>query len=524
MFTGAYNRPMAKGDLTSLKIDRFNRGLNLLDPIEEMDEGYLGPQTVNVLPVGNGNTLSLTDGVTYKAPLTTSATKLPIEIIQYATGLLITYENGMVDRVVQSNAVVTNIAVADIAGAIPPSVVVSQDAALGVYYAYILRYQGSAQSSVKVNLGTLASTSWNGAPAFGSGQPQGQCAISWKTMMIIGQGSRVRWSVLGNPDSFLSNSFIDIKTLDDQSDDIVAFEILGENLLVYKKRSTWMIFDPVSFENRRLYSVGLINRRVTTRVNDRVYWLSHDGVFSTDGGDIRAESGKLGNFNTTPGGNLAYPQISMTSDPMGTVVFHIGGDIFFGYSQFRDFDGNMPWYKCSDASFATIRSIAYSSTYFGPPPGSASAPSDDPANNGLISVNTANDGSNQNFLSTLPKSDGSPNTGQAHLLPPSTSIGVRGTIEIPTLHNKETEGLSRLRRINLYGHGVMGATANAKIELYKNNEVSPVYSATPGTFTTEFLRFRPEIRGRTFKLMLKTDASVGFQLHTIEAEFRTGGR
>lgn len=516
---------MAKGDLTTLKIDRFNRGLNLLDPIEEMDEGYLGPQTLNVLPVGNGNTLSLANGVSYKASLNTSATKLPIEITQYSTGLLVAYENGMVDRVVQSNAVVTNIAGTDIAGTIPPSVVVSQDAALGVYYAYILRYQNSIQPSLKVNLGTLASVTWTGfGSASPNSSPQGQCAISWKTMMIIGQGSRIRWSGLANPDSWPGNNFIDIKTLDDESDNIVGLEVLGENLLVFKKRSTWMIFDPVSFENRRLYSVGIINRRASTRVNDRVYWLSHDGVFSTDGGDIKAESGKLGNFNTTPNGDLAYPQISMASDPMGTVVFHIGGDLYFGYSQFRDFDGNMPWYRCSDASFATIRCIAYSSTNFGPPAGSANAPSDDAANNGLISVNAANDGSNQNFFCSLPKSDGSANAGVAHFLPPSTTIGVRGTIEVPTFHNKEVEGLSRLRRINFYGHGVLGVTSNAKLELYKDNALTPVFSMTPGVFSNEFLRFRPEVRGRSFKLMLKTDSTVGFQLHIIEAEFRGGGR
>jgi hypothetical protein len=502
-----YNRPMAKGDFSSLKIDSFSRGLNLVDPIEELDVGYLGPNSVNVLPVGAGKSISVADGLQKLVALPASTTKRPLDVAQYPDGIVVVYDDGSADMVKQFGGTIINICGPDS----DISVVVSQDSALSTYYIYMVKFTGSAVANLKAHAVTGAVVTWPGSP------PKGEAAISWKTMMIIGSGNRVRFSTQGNPDSWPANNFIDIKTLDDAQDSIVGFEILGENLIVFKKRSVWMVFDPVTFENRRLFSVGLINNRATCRLNDRIYWVSHDGVFSTDGDVLKSESGRLGRLNTTPGGNINYDYISMAADPIGSVVFHIGGDIYVGYTQFRDFEGNIPWYKVSDATYATVRSIIFSSSDFI----TAGLGSNNPVSNYLLGVNAIS--TNENFVSKLFRTDGKVSSGTPHTVT-SGSINMKSTVELPTFHNKDVEGLSRLRRLDLYGHGTIGSTANAKIEVFNDNSTVVSNSTIVTSFINEFLRLRPEMRAKNFKVVISSEAATGYVLHTVEAEFRGAGR
>lgn len=501
-----YHVAMAKGDFSSLKIDSFGKGINLVDPIEEMDVGYLGPLTRNVQPIGNGKSIQHSSGIASTLALATSATKRPVEFTQYLNGLLVGFNDGTVDKIVQSTGASTNYAVADGLGI--PTVVVSQDSALGVYYAYILRPFGSAQTSVKVNLSTNASVTWPGAP------PQGSCAISWKTMMVVGMsGGRIRFSSQANPDSWPANNFIDIKTLDDANDEIVGFEVLGEDLIIFKRRSTWVVFDPVTFDNRRLFSVGLANRKCSTRLDDKIYWAALDGFYSTDGTDFKYESAKLGRLTnaTWSPTNIS----SVVATPNGTIVIIDGGGFVVGYSQFRDFDGTIPWYVVKDSSYAKVKAIAWASADFS----GASGLSDDPATNTLLCAIQGS--ANANSLGVSIDTGASP-TGNS--LQHEDGNAVKSVIQMPTFHNTAVEDLSRMRRLNLYGHGSIGTTGVAGIEVYKDNAGAPTFSAGGAAFVSEFLKYRPEVRGKNFSVILYSDGNINFQLHTVEAQFRAAGR
>lgn len=496
-----YHVAMAKGDFSSLKIDAFGKGINLVDPIEEMDVGYLGPLTKNVQPVGNGKTLQHSSGILSSLALATSATKRPTQFTQYASGLLVGFNDGTVDRIVQSTGTSTNFAIADTAGV--PDVVVSQDSALTTYYAYILRPNGSAQNSVKVDLGTAASVTWPGTP------PKGACAISWKTLMVIGQGSRLRFSTQANPDSWPANNFIDIKTLDDANDDIVGFEVLGEDLIVFKRRSTWMVFDPVTFDNRRLFSVGLANRKCSTRLDDKIYWASLDGFYSSDGTDFKYESAKLGRLTNS----IAFT--SVVAAPNGTIIIIDGAGFYVGYSQSRDFDGSMPWYLVYDTGYAKIRAIAWASADFS----GGTALSDDPVTNTLLCGMWGS--ANTNSLGVSIDTSGAPAGGSAQH---EDGTPVRSVIQLPTFHNTSVEDLSRMRRLNLYGHGTLGTTGVAGVEVYKDNANAPSFSKVGAAFVGEFLRYRPEVRGKNFSVIIYSDGNVNFALHSVEAQFRAAGR
>lgn len=489
--------------LTPLRVEAFGKGINLVDPVEQLDLGYLGPLSRNVVPAGNGKSLHHSDGVTSTLALATSSTKRPSELTKYSAGQLVSFADGSVDRVVQSTGVSTNVAGTDAVGV--PDVVVSQDSALTTYYAYVLRPNGSAQTSLKVNIGAGTNVTWPGAP------PQGACAISWKTMMVIGQGSRVRFSALANPDSWPANSFVDIKTLDDALDDIVGFEILGEDLLVFKRRSTWMIFDPVSFDNRRLFSVGVANRKCITRLEDRVYWASLEGFYSTDGTEFKYESIKLGVMSTIwqPGANAG-----MIASPNGTIVVCDGGGLTVGYSQFRDAAGVMPWYSCRDTGYARIKCMVWANSDFS----GASGTSDDPSFNGVVCGLWDSNGANTNSLGVgIGVSGAAGGSSSAH----EGSVAVKSIIQLPTFHNSQVEEFSRMRRLSIYGHGTLGTTGVAAVEVYADNAGAPTFTQAGAAFVKEFLRYRPEVRGRTFNVIIRSDGTAtDFEIHAVEAQFR----
>lgn len=514
----SYNELMAKGDFASITVDNFGKGINLVDPVQELESGYLGPETLNVLPVGKGKSLKPTDSVFTALALATSATRRPVELTRYSGGLLVANKDGSVDRVSQTGTI-TSFAATDAAGI--PEVVVSQDAALTTYYAYILRPSGSAATSVKVNLSTAASVTWPGTP------PLGACAISWKTRMVIGQGSRVRFSTEGDPDTWPANNFIDIKTLDDALDDIVAFEIMGEDLLVYKKKSLWLIFDPVSFDNRRLFSVGAVNRRCVSRGTDRVFWLAPSGVFSTDGSELFQETKKIdtvfqtgqfgGNafdaiFNIWTSGGL-YPYCSLIATPNDTIVVSDGTNrLLVGYVQYRDINGDIPWFPLR-GHMPTVAGLVYAQNDFTGAAGDKSL--------GIVGATWDQTGANSNNLMRLIDSG----------VPGGVEIAggdfnsIEPIIELPFLHNDAVEGYSRMRRLNLYGEGTLADTATATIEVYKDNDVLASSSKIAQSFTDDVIRVKPEVRGRSFRVHIKGFGQFSnFILHSAEFQFRRAGR
>lgn len=512
----AYNVLMAKGDTSTVTINDFSRGVNALDYQEDLTPGYLGHDTVNMVPVGSGGSIRQVGGLNTMFGLPTSNTRRPNYAIPFDTGFIIVYNDGSVARFdFNSGGVDTNIAVSDLGGIRFPSVIVAQDVALGTnQYVWIMRDPVSAIASTKVNLTTAASVTWGGTP------PKGRCITNWKTRMVIGgipsEVGRLRFSDALNPESWPVNNFIDIKTTDGDAEAIVGLEVVGEDLLVFKERSVWLVFDPVTFDNRRMFSVGLYNKKFICKYNDRVYWMDSSGIYSTDGTDLTKESLNIDAAfsNEVPGafggtgfyvpfatGSVDYYG-GMDATPDGRIIVSSGAGLIVGYTAHRDHAGRMPWYHLKGGALASAWDVVQAY------PGDVSG-------NGVTFILYKSPVN----LNELCMYDGT----TAHQAG-GTSVAVKPILVLSTIRGDEVEAYSRLRRLDLYGTGTIGSTGVATIEVRKDTAASAAFSKVPGAFTTEFLRVRPEVRSRNFYVTIKGDGTgSSFSLHSVEAVLRRAG-
>jgi len=150
--------------------------------------------------------------------------------------------------------------------------------------------------------GTDPPQQWDGVAATTSawtGMTNGFFIIRvWKNMMIAVTSAtpqRIFFSPTGNPDGTLPyTTFEDIRGPEDEQDSVTWMDVVGDYLIMFKRRSTWAIVDPVNHQNRRLGGPGAEARFQSCLVNERVYFLSRAGVYSTDGvNEPRYESDKI---------------------------------------------------------------------------------------------------------------------------------------------------------------------------------------------------------------------------------------
>lgn len=129
--------------------------------------------------------------------------------------------------------------------------------------------------------GTAAATvNWPGGP------PAGVIALKlWKQRMIAAADfnfpERLYYWPIGNPEGLAQS--IDIRSSYDDDDPITDMELIGDNLLVFKRNSTWLVYDINTFANRRLGYPGVPNRKLSANLNGVVYFANKDGLWVTDG-------------------------------------------------------------------------------------------------------------------------------------------------------------------------------------------------------------------------------------------------
>jgi hypothetical protein len=334
---------------------------------------------------------------------------------------------------------------------------------------------------------------------------------------VAGQPQRLYYSTIANPESWPANNFIDIKSTDDERDGITALEVIGENLLVFKERSVWLVFDPVSFENRRIADIGCVGRGATARsLNEeieKVYWVSPKGVYSTDGDDVRHESKMIQPRFTDSSlawgqylyGFKEYTRLCMLHDGK-LYLYNWPGmgqqfdNIFFMDTKYKRQDGQHPWFRhinvmakiCAMAPlqgrFHNINNSEY---------------------HGQIAVFDVNGalGGPQDWADILVDNSVVDN--------PSPGVTVTGTYETGFLDL--TEGLEkkeRLRRINVHGStGSVGISVDADEAGYAGSGFLSL--STP----SRFVRYRPERRGRFFQLKLNLS---GCFVDSVEMMYRGG--
>jgi hypothetical protein len=133
----------------------------------------------------------------------------------------------------------------------------------------------------------LTTTAWS--TLSGGGFPPAGCTWIklWKNRMVAGGNAafpeRLYYSDIGSPMTPNPFNTIDLRSAYDDNDTIVWAELLGDNLLVFKKNSTWLVYDVNTFANRRLGYPGVPHGNLSANLNGVVYFVGRDSMWVTDG-------------------------------------------------------------------------------------------------------------------------------------------------------------------------------------------------------------------------------------------------
>jgi hypothetical protein len=121
----------------------------------------------------------------------------------------------------------------------------------------------------------------------------------WKNRMVIaGVNSQRLWfSAISDPETFAVTDWADIKSTSDDLDPLTWVELLGDALIVFKRRSTWEVYDAGTFANRQLGSPGCEDRFQSCECEGRCYFFTRNGVYVVAGASApQQESDNIENW------------------------------------------------------------------------------------------------------------------------------------------------------------------------------------------------------------------------------------
>lgn len=408
----------------------------------------------------------------------------------------------------------------------------------GARYLWIARATGGTMQKILVSningAAHPAAAAWAGTP------PVGHIIRSWKNMMLVSgvstQPQRLYFSAVNNPESWPANNFIDIKSVDDENDTIVGLYPIEDYLLVFKQRSVWVVTDPVTFDNRRIGSIGCLGPQFISDFEERVYFYSGvgGGIYSTDGDSIVYESkfarslfgpsdlGSLGKFTDVlmaPSKRVGSEcgQLTITSDGRLFLFFgHTDANVYtlVGYLRNRGERG-IPWYLLGGtrqpwqflSGMAELRIPVSQTNRLDPIEGTG---------NCLMGIvhNTT-----RLYVTRLSYENA---FGDAFVTIGQTST-VSGRMLLPPIVGANDEQFLRLRKLNFRTHGT---SSQFIVEVYKNYQVGTIDFTGTAVPTNRFARVRPEMRGRALGVSVKWAGAVGskWQINTVEALCRAAGR
>lgn len=117
--------------------------------------------------------------------------------------------------------------------------------------------------------------------------PNGKMLRVWKQRMIVagvaGKPQHLYWSEPNDPRNWPVNNFLIVSGSEDDLDPITWLEVLGDVLIIFKKRSVWAIHDPVAFNVRRIGTPGCEDRFQSAVIGGNCYYFARDGVYATNG-------------------------------------------------------------------------------------------------------------------------------------------------------------------------------------------------------------------------------------------------
>lgn len=364
---------------------------------------------------------------------------------------------------------------------------------------WMLNGVGTPQKMV-ISTGTV--NNWGGTP------PNGIMLIPWKNMMIIsgvnGQTQRLYFSAINNPESWPATNFIDIKSTDDENDAITGLQVIGENLVVFKQRSVWLVFDSVTFENRRIGDIGCVNRFTCCRYLNQAYWLSlNGGFYSTDGENVKEESinvrfpmKNMAVFYA----NAAICRVAALSTGligvMGSAGTGSGGEFYYMDLNRTRKDKQHPWFMFTTGQMGGLTGFVEANTNV--------------LTSGAKWVGIAGS-STQNLYHLF--SAGSRDDSDS-----STNVDIGAVYRSPMLAVQGTENKERLRRINLMCRG--GGVGSLTVKVYADG-VNKLNTAVLAGTSWGVKRVRPESRGRFHEIQLEGNYASD-EVSEVEMKYRGG--
>lgn len=530
------------------RITNFGRGIDMGRPQLELGEGHVGGTTQNMIPhveSGDPGAIKMVGGsamfpFTGTAFPTGAGSQVPQRAMQVTTkGVAVTYKGtpartdfvscnpSLSPAAVWANATIDTTLFA-------PFFEVASDSA-GVIQLWMC---ATGVAGRKYNTVTGVTAAWGGTPPTG-----GVCKIWKNRMMMAGTNAagtllRLYFSDINNPESWPSTNFIDIKSTDDEDDAIIALEVIGENLLVFKRRSVWLVFDPISFENRRVGGQGCMCKDATCELDGRVYFVNKTGMYSTDGNDIRYESKHIepifldARRQTTTltffkGMGEIDTHLLATTD--GRIIMNSdvlsNGNIFIAYPRLADEQAGlrMPWYVVVDTfAYRDAVIVEYNSGstgYVNPP---TTGIRDE--GNILVGFSVDVSGGVTQFKRVMhPALFAHYNTAGA------VSGQISCILDLPILKSFMTEHNLRIRRINVSGE----QGGQLLLKVFKNPQfsfygelatVGSAYSSTGVAYGTWNWQWRPETRAKSQLIQLSQSVNSFMSVNEVEIHHREAGR
>lgn len=325
----------------------------------------------------------------------------------------------------------------------------------------------------------------------------------WRNRMVAikKNSNRVYFSAIGNPESFGANDFIDVKSSDEDQDFITWAEVLGDNLIIFKKRSVWSIYaEPPAPAVRKLGEPGCFARFQSYAIEGKCYFWAPSGLWSTDGDNApvhETKKIKAGvTFNTDEAEQTSvrvfgsierrriYVACKFGSSSSNNILLEGALDMRGGE------EGQVPWVKHA----YTVASAASLHSPFLPVEGNMLMLADSASN--VVSMWENDYGAGDNILSS----------------------GWRTAWISPT---SSLEKFERWRRLNVVMGGEMSVETFADFDTL-NTVASANLVGTVGIIPDSNQSMRPEMRCRRGQISFIGDSEEPFILYNFEIVYRGG--
>jgi hypothetical protein len=283
--------------LSRFQVDEFTLGMNNVDDPWELRPGESG-FLKNVLPKEGGLVIAAREGIESFGPGIGFSGRIENLYFWDSKQLILISHFGDVWSAPAATGVCTQRRVGTAGDFVHP------------WCFEIMKDVGGTERIFMVN-GTDTPQVWDGAAAstsnwstLGAGVPPNGCTWIrlWKNRMVAGGNAafpeRVYYSDIGNPASPNPWNFVDLRSAYDDSDAVSWAELVGDNLIVFKPKSTWVVYDSNTFANRRIGAPGCAHPFMSCEFRNRVYFVSATGLYSTNGEEAPvAEPRKLTVFD-----------------------------------------------------------------------------------------------------------------------------------------------------------------------------------------------------------------------------------